>query len=87
MCGYALREGEGGRAKERETDRQCEYKTYGSMEKRGQNKQIEVTNVRNFQAQITRNKILTHSSHLCVSRQFAVFFTYRKEEITALISA
>lgn len=57
------------------------------MEKRGQNKQIEVTYVRNFQGQITRNKILTHNSHLCVSRQFDIFFTYRKEEITTLLSA
>jgi len=46
------------------------------MEKRGQNKQIEVMHVRNFQAQITRNKILTLSSNLCVPRQFEVVFFF-----------
>lgn len=50
------------------------------MEKRGQNKQIEVMHVRNFQAQITRNKILTLSSNLCVSRQFDVFFALSGEK-------
>lgn len=49
------------------------------MEKRGQNKQIEVMHVRNFQAQITRNKILTRSSNSCVSRQFDGVFIHFQE--------
>lgn len=35
-------------------------------------KQIGVMRVRNFQTQITCNKILSHSCNLCVLRQFDV---------------
>lgn len=56
------------------------------MEKRGQNKQIEVMHVRNFQAQITRNKILTLSSNLCVSRQFDGFLHFQVRSNHTVIS-
>ena len=50
-------------------------KTQGILEKEGQLEQIGVIHARNFQPQITYNKVLYLGTNLCVLKQFDVSFS------------